>query len=73
MPIISAVDEEDQIIHVTIDTKRADEEYYKSMSELMSIISNFDQPKLLIEDTEIGKKIEKNLFKLFRLSLPLLR
>ena len=49
MSIISAVDEEQQIVHVKTNTQTTDEEFGENMCELMSVISKFHSPKMLIE------------------------
>jgi hypothetical protein len=60
MPINFAVDEENQIIHVKTDTQTTDEEFGQIMSELMSIISKFNNTKMLVEDTGYtGEEEEK--------------
>ena len=63
MPIISAVDDDNQIIHITIDTQSTDEEYYKNMSDLTSIISKFDKPKLLVDNTDSTENLKQNSLK----------
>lgn len=60
MPINFVVNEEKQIIQVKTDTQTTDEEFGQIMSELMSVISKFNNPKVLIEDTGYtGKEEEK--------------
>ena len=59
MSIISEVDEEQQIIHVKTDTQTTDEEFGRNMSELMSAISRFHNPKMLIEYTGFTGEKEK--------------
>ena len=66
MPIISAIDEEKQIVHIKTDTQTTDEEFDKSMSELMSIISEFHNPKMLFEYTGQIDGEEKQTMKRFR-------
>lgn len=72
MPIIFEVDEEKQLVHVKTDTGTTDEEFGKSMSELMSAISKFHNPRLLIEQTEYAIEKEKqaiNRLKTFNLEM----
>lgn len=66
MHIISAVDEEKQIVHIKTDARTTDEQFNKSMSELMVIISNFHNPKLIIEVTEHADEKNKQSMKRLR-------
>ncbi len=59
MSIISAVDEEQQIIHIKTGIQATDEEFGRNMSELMSVISGFHDPKMLIEYTGFAGDKEK--------------
>jgi hypothetical protein len=63
MPIIFAVDEEKQIIHIITNSQSTDEEYYKNMSELISVVTKFDKPKLLIENPDYTNKTDKHWLK----------
>lgn len=70
MPIDFAVDEEKQLVHIKTKTQTTDKEFGKKMSELMSIISEFHNPRLLIEQIEYTdeKKIQSiNRLKTFNL------
>lgn len=74
MPIISAVDDENQIIHVKTDIQSTDEEYYKSMSDIMAAISKLDKPKLLIEYTgDIDKAKKQTLNRLLTFNLETIK
>lgn len=70
MPIKFAVDEQKQLVHIKTNTQTTDEEFGKYMSELMAIISEFHNPKLLIEETDYSVEKEEqsiNRIKTFNL------
>lgn len=70
MPIISAVDDKNQIVQVKTDMQSTDEEYYKIMADIMKIISKFDKPNLLIEYTgDINKAKQQSLKRILTFNL----